>query len=89
VATRCTGNVTLRTVSGAPGAKVLTLAVGSFSLAGGHTVTLALHLTAKARALLARVHALRARATITDEERGRATRTTQTIVTVRAAARTR
>ncbi len=52
----------------------LTLAVGSFSLAGGHTVTLALHLTAKARALLACVHALRARATITDEERGRATR---------------
>ncbi|HEY5195060.1 MAG TPA: hypothetical protein VIJ39_14480 [Solirubrobacteraceae bacterium] len=42
----------------------LTLATGSFTVAGGKTATVKLHLSAKARKLLAHSHTLRASATI-------------------------
>jgi hypothetical protein len=69
-ATTCIGSVTLRTLTavsaGAHAAKksVLTLASGTFALAGGQSKTITLHLSSKARALLKRSHTLRARALI-------------------------
>jgi hypothetical protein len=91
---RCSGTVTLRTlaavsVSAARAAKkkasVLTLATGSFTVAGGKVATVKLHLSAKARVLLARSRTLRARATLVAHDPAGATQTTQTIVTLRAA----
>jgi hypothetical protein len=66
-------------------ASVLTLATGSFTVAGGKVATVKLHLSAKARVLLARLRTLRARATLVAHDPGGATQTTQTIVTLRAA----
>ena len=62
-ATNCAGTVTLRTlsaVSAQAGKKaVLTLASGAFTVGGGSSKSLTLHLSAKARKLLARSHVLR------------------------------
>jgi PKD repeat protein len=92
----CSGTVALRTldaVSASAGraakakkAKkaILTLASGSFSVAGGKTKTVTLHLSAKARALLSRTHSLRVRATIVAHDPSGATHTTQAVVTLRA-----
>ena len=90
---RCTGTVTLRTLnaSAARGRSkkrkpaILILAVGSFSVTGGKVTTVRLHLTAAARALLARKHLLRARATIIAHDSTGATHTSQTSVTIRTA----
>jgi polyvinyl alcohol dehydrogenase (cytochrome) len=86
----CVGTVTLRTldaVSAAPrsGARVthLTLAVGSFNLAGGRETTVRLRLSAKARKLLARAHVLRVRATLVTHDPQGATHMTQAIVKLR------
>ena len=90
----CVGTVTLRTLGAvsaslAADAKkkrsVLTLAAGSFTVAGGKVVTVKLHLSARARALLAHGHLLRARATVVARDPTGATHTAQTIVTLRAA----
>ena len=89
----CTGTVTLRTFSAVSVSAmdqlkkrkaVLTLAVGSFTLAGGKTITLKLHLSSKARAVLARAQVLLARATILAHDPAGATHTTRTTVTLRA-----
>lgn len=93
----CAGTVTLKTLSAVSAGTrkkhkaVLTLASGSFGASGGQIKTVTLRLSAKARALLARLHALRARATITGRDSAGATHTTLTTVTLRAAkaARTR
>jgi hypothetical protein len=95
--TSCAGTVTLRTLgpvgvsasahaSEKPKATVLTLAVGSFKVAGGQMTRVKLHLSAKARALLASAHThlLRARATIVAHDQAGNTHTTQTTVTIRA-----
>ncbi len=90
----CSGTVTLRTLNAvvaslASAAKskgsILTLATGSFTVAGGKVTTVKLHLSAKARALLARSHVLRARATIVAHDPVGASHTTQIVVTLRAA----
>jgi hypothetical protein len=91
----CTGTVTLRTLgavsarvaSGAAEAKasVLTLASGSFSLTGGQAKAITLHLSAKARRLLAHSHSLRAKATIVAHNAEGASHTTLATVTLRAA----
>ena len=71
----CTGKVTLRTVAAVGAgtsahrskthkATILTLAVGAFTVAGGHVATITLHLSAKARALLAHTHVVAAHGTI-------------------------
>lgn len=67
----CAGSVTLRTATAvsarrAVAAKkaILTLGSASFSVAPGATAKITLHLSAKARALLARTHILHAIATI-------------------------
>jgi hypothetical protein len=64
-------------------ATVLRLATASFTVPGGKVKTITLHLSVKARALLARAHTLRVRATIVAHDPTGATHTTQTIVTLR------
>jgi 6-phosphogluconolactonase (cycloisomerase 2 family) len=65
-------------------AAVLTLAVGSFTVAGGHAKAVMLHLSARARTLLARTRVLRVRATIVARDPAGVRRTTQTTATLRA-----
>lgn len=87
----CTGTVTLRTVSAVSAAghkkSILTLASGSFSAGGGSSKALTLHLSAKARALLARSHTLKAKATIVARDAQGVTHTTPLMLTLRAAAK--
>jgi PKD repeat protein len=85
----CTGSAVLRTVSavsaGAGKHKaILTLASGSFAIAGGQVKALTLHLTSQARALLGRLHVLRAKVSIVAHDATGASHTTTLIVTLRA-----
>ena len=66
-------------------ARVLTLASGPFKVAGGKVVTVKLHLTRKARRLLARKHVLRVRVTIASHDPAGATHTGRTTASLRAA----
>jgi PKD domain len=66
-------------------AVVLTLASGSFTVGGGQTRTVTLHLSAAARTLLARSHLLRALATVAAHDPSGQAHTTRTTVTLRAA----
>ncbi len=107
----CSGKLTLLTLgsvslgtaahqSRKPKAAILTLAVGSFNVAGGRVTTVKLHLSAKARALLARnhvppsgqartlfarTHVLRARASLFARDPAGATHTALCTITIRAA----
>jgi Abnormal spindle-like microcephaly-assoc'd, ASPM-SPD-2-Hydin/PQQ-like domain len=63
---------------------ITTLAAGSFALAGGRVRTVRLHLSAKARALLLRLHAIQARVTIVAHDPSGASRTVLSYVTLRA-----
>ncbi len=91
----CAGTVTLRTltaVSAAAGARaakkaVLVLATGSFSVAGGSVKSVTLHVSAKAKKLLAKAHVLRVRATIVAHDPAGSSHTSQATVTLRAAKR--
>jgi hypothetical protein len=87
----CAGTITLRTL-GAVRVRVaarryirrtLTLAVGSFRVAGGRSVAVVLHLSRSARALLARLHLVRALATVVARDAARASHTGRWVVTVR------
>ena len=84
----CRGTIKIRTlnavaVGGQSGkATILTLAHGSFDLLAGHNGTLKLRLSAKARALIAQAHVLRASATIVTRDPAGATQS-QTIVKLR------
>jgi PKD repeat protein len=84
----CGGTVTLRTLTavntGGKHKAILTLASGSFTLAGGQVKVLRLHLSTKARQLLKRSHVLRARATIVAHDSMGVSHTTSTVVTMRA-----
>jgi hypothetical protein len=88
----CTGTITLRTLNAVTASttsrqarkRIVTLASGSFTVAGGKVTTVKLHLSGEAHKLLARTHALRARATIIAHDPLGTTHTTQTIVTLRA-----
>jgi PKD repeat protein len=90
--TDCSGTVMLRTL-GAVGVSakahvrksVLTLAVGSFTVVGGQMKAVALHLSARARALLAHSRMLRVRVALRAHDRAGVTYTTQTVVTLRLA----
>lgn len=88
----CAGTVTLRTlgaVSARVGAhtkrSILILAAGSFTVVGGQVRTVTLHLSARARALLAHARVLRARATLLSHDRSGETNATQAVVTLRLA----
>jgi PKD repeat protein len=83
----CRGTVTLRTLKPVGSGKhksILTLGSGSLALVGGHVGTLKLRLSGKARALLARLHTLRARVTIAASDVTGALHTTTFTVTLRA-----
>jgi PKD repeat protein len=89
----CSGTVTLRTLNAVIAdvgqlararAAVLTLASGSFSVPGGTKRTITLHLTATARALLAKLHTLHARATLLAHDLRGAHHTTLTTVVLHA-----
>ena len=88
VAVKCSGTVSLRTLSAVIAKKskatILTVASGSFSVAGGHVTTITLHLSSKARALLARSHVIRVRATIVAHNSSGA-HTTISVLTLRPA----
>jgi hypothetical protein len=99
----CSGTVTLRTL-GAVAARtarrgksskskkhkaVLTLATGSFTVAGGQTGTVTLHLSAAGHTLLMRLHTLRVQAVVVANDPAGATHTTQTTVTLRAPAKSK
>ncbi len=64
---------------------VMTLASGSFSVAGGHAQALTLHLSAAGRMLLARSHVLRIQAMLTAHDPAGVTHTTRTTVILRVA----
>ncbi len=84
----CVGSVTLRTagaVSAKAKKKPLTLARGSFTVSGGQVKSITLHLSSKARALLAHSHTLRALATVVAHDASGTSRTTKASVTLRAA----
>ncbi len=86
--TSCIGSVTLRTLkavsSGAHKKKaVLTLASGAFTVAGGATKALTLHLSSRARSLLAHSHLLRAQASLVAHDSTGVTRTVKTAITLR------
>ncbi len=90
----CAGTIALKTLKAVSTATlhqhnkrkavILTLAVGSFKVTGGHMTTIKLHLSRKARALLQHSHVLRARIAIVAHDPTGATHTTQTILTIRA-----
>jgi hypothetical protein len=63
----------------------LTLATGSFTVAGGKTATVQLHLSSKGKALLKHSHTLHASATIVAHDSSGATHTTKTTITIHAA----
>ncbi|HWY17511.1 MAG TPA: PKD domain-containing protein [Solirubrobacteraceae bacterium] len=85
----CTGTIMLQTLSAVSARArkhkkaILTLANGSFTVVGGQLEVVTLHLSTKARALLARSRVLRARATLLAHDPAGATHTTRTIVTLR------
>lgn len=88
----CSGTVTLKTLGAVAASAhaskkkvVLTLATGSFSVAGGQVKKITLHLSAKAKKLLAKSHVLKAQATIVAHDPAGASHTGQVTVTLRAA----
>jgi hypothetical protein len=89
----CTGIVTLSTLapifSGARTKRLLTLARASFNVPEGSTRTLTLHLSARARGLLAGARALRAKALVLARDPAGATHSSQQLVTLRAPSRRR
>jgi hypothetical protein len=84
----CSGVLTLQTASAVAASgkkKVLTLASGSFSLAGGGK-TISLHLSSQAKALLSRSHGvLKAKLTILSRAAGGHSNTTTHVVTLHLA----
>ncbi len=92
--TTCSGTVTLKTLTAvaarsAHEAKkkkaILTLAAGSFSIAAGKLKVISLHLTAKAKKLLAKMHTVRARVTVAARDTQGGTHTTTAVVTLKLA----
>lgn len=90
--TTCSGTVTVKTASAvaarsAHAAKkaILTLATASFTITAGKVKVLSMHLTAKAKKLLAKLHTVRARVTIVAHDPQGHTHTTTAAVTLRAA----
>jgi outer membrane protein assembly factor BamB len=88
----CVGTVTLRALTGRTSkgsTGMLTLAAGSFDLAGGRGGSIAMHLSAKARKLLERMDTLRVRARIEWHAPAGSANAIQSIVTLRLAKKAR
>ena len=97
-ATTCIGSVTLRTLTAVSASAhlakkvkkaILTLASGSFSLAGGQSKAITLHLSATARKLLAKMHVLPARATVASHDAAGEPQTTVKVLTLKPAKKRR
>ncbi len=78
----CIGTIKLQTMAKKK-KSIVTLASGSFSLAGGQVRTLALHLSSKGKALLARSHSLKAKVTLIARDSQSASHTMTFTVTLR------
>jgi PQQ-like domain/Abnormal spindle-like microcephaly-assoc'd, ASPM-SPD-2-Hydin len=92
----CAGTLTLRTLTtvaasthGRSHRSILTLATGSFAIAGGRTTGVELHLSARARALLERLRSVRAVATIAVHDDAGAADTMRKDLTIRVPVRRR
>lgn len=96
--TSCAGTVTLQTLAAVAAhaqrgrtharshrTAVLILAKTKFTVSGGHQKVLTLHLTATARALLARAHELRVRVTIAARDGAGATHVAQSVLALHPA----
>jgi hypothetical protein len=86
----CAGTVTLRTLDAVVASvkakpAILTLATGSFTVAGGQVKTIVLHLSSKARVLLARSHTLHVRVTVAAHNATGVMHTGYAVGTLRAA----
>jgi hypothetical protein len=83
----CIGTVTLHTLTAVSATHskraILTLASGTFSVAGGQTKTVTLHLSTKARSLLSRSHVLAALTRIVAHDSAGVTKTTTSRVMLR------
>jgi PKD repeat protein len=85
--TSCEGTVTVQTagaVVASAKARVLSVATGTFKVAGGKVATIKLHLSRKARSLLARKHTLRVRVTIASHDPSGSSHTSRALATLRA-----
>jgi hypothetical protein len=89
--TQCAGTVTLKTLTAVAAGRalaakkaILTLATASFTLSGGNLKVLTLHLSAKAKKLLAKLHTVRARVTIVAHDPAGTTHTTTAVLTLKA-----
>jgi hypothetical protein len=87
----CVGTVTVRTanaVTASAGKRkraILTMAASPFTLAGGHSTTVTLRLSGKARTLLEHSHSLRVRVTVFARDPQGGAHTVQTLLTLRVA----
>ncbi len=86
----CTGTVVLKGILASVAAKKhkptpVTIATGSFTVAGGQVKAVTLRLSAQARRLLAREHILRATATVSAHDPAGVKRTTTAALTLRLA----
>ena len=93
-ATQCAGTLTLKTLTAVAASQartakhkkaILTLASGSFTIVGGKVKLLSLHLSSKAKALLARLHTVRARLTVIAHNPQGTSHTMTAVVTLKAA----
>jgi hypothetical protein len=66
---------------------ILALGSGSFKLASGAVGKITIHLSARARRYLAKVHSLKTRVTITAKDQGGISHTTVAALTLRLAKR--
>lgn len=91
--TTCSGSLLLKTLTAVAASSghaakkkkaILTLASASFSIAGGKLKAISLHLTSKAKALLAKLHTVRAKLTIVAHDTQGGAHTTTAIVTLKA-----
>jgi len=89
--TQCAGTVTLKTLTAVAASahaskskkSILTLASVSFTIAGGQVKSLTLHLSSKAKQLLAKSHTIRAKVTILARNPQGAAHTTALTVTLK------
>jgi hypothetical protein len=86
--TSCIGTVTLRTITAVKASAkakkaILTLASGSFSVAGGQVKSITLHLSSTARHLLASAHSLKVKATVSAHDPAGASHSQLSTLTLR------
>ncbi len=89
--TSCAGTVTVKTLSAvaaraaqaAAKKKILTLSTGAFTMAGSQLKTITLHISSKGKAALAKLHTLRAKATIVAHDTHGATHTSTAVITLK------